>query len=123
MTADPRPLRVSAVSLDCADHAALAAFYAELFDGTVLWSHGHASAVDVGGLVLVAQEVEDHREPTWPHHSIVHLDVTVDADALDAQAERALGLGARLADPQPDTRWRVLLDPAGHPFCLTPFAP
>ena len=123
MTADPALLRVSAVSLDCADHAALATFYAELFDGTVLWSHDHASAVDVGGLVLVAQGVEDHREPTWPDHSIVHLDVTVDADDLHAQTERARGLGARLVDPQPDARWRVLLDPAGHPFCLTPFAP
>ena len=24
---------------------------------------------------------------------------------------------------QPDPHWRVLLDPAGHPFCLTPFTP
>ncbi|GAA5036207.1 VOC family protein [Terrabacter aeriphilus] len=120
---DPHAFRVSAVSLDCADHAGLAAFYAELFDGTLLWSHRHASAVDVGGLVLVTQQVADHREPTWPGASIVHLDVTVDADDLDAQAARAVGLGARLADPQPDPRWRVVLDPAGHPFCLTPFGP
>lgn len=27
--------------------------------------------------------------------------------------------GARLADAQPSPeRWRVLLDPAGHPFCF-----
>ncbi|MCR6704763.1 MAG: hypothetical protein NVV66_18580, partial [Cellulomonas sp.] len=37
--------------------------------------------------------------------------------------ERAVALGARLADPQPDPRWRVLLDPAGHPFCITTVAP
>ena len=123
MTDRPRPLLVSAVSLDCADHAALAAFYAELFDGTMLWSHDGASAVDVGGLVLVAQAVGDHHEPPWPDHSIVHLDVTVDVEDLEAQTERAVSLGARRADPQPDDRWRVLLDPAGHPFCLTPFAP
>ena len=24
-----------------------------------------------------------------------------------------------MADPQPGETWRVLLDPAGHPFCLT----
>jgi len=24
-----------------------------------------------------------------------------------------------LADPQPGETWRVLLDPSGHPFCLT----
>ena len=37
--------------------------------------------------------------------------------------ERAEALGARLADPQPDSRWRVLLDPAGHPFCITTVVP
>ena len=123
MTQLARPVRVSAVSIDCADHAALAAFYAGLLGGTVLWSHEHASAVEIDGLVLVPQAVTDYEEPVWPGTSVVHLDVTVAAEHLDAQTERAVGLGARLADPQPDDRWRVLLDPAGHPFCLTPFAP
>ncbi|WP_307802408.1 VOC family protein [Cellulomonas fengjieae] len=41
----------------------------------------------------------------------------------DEPVERALALGAQLADPQPDERWRVLLDPAGHPFCITTVAP
>ena len=31
-----------------------------------------------------------------------------------------LELGALKCDVQPDPdRWRVYLDPAGHPFCLT----
>lgn len=35
-------------------------------------------------------------------------------------SEAALRLGARRAAEQPDPdRWRVMLDPAGHPFCLT----
>jgi catechol-2,3-dioxygenase len=123
MTEAPRTLRVSAVSLDGPDHVVLATFYAELLDGTVLWTHEHASAVDVGGLVLVTQSVTDHREPEWPGAAIVHLDLTAAADDLDAMVARAESLGARLADPQPDPRWRVLLDPAGHPFCITPFAP
>ena len=38
---------------------------------------------------------------------------------LDAAVERAVSLGARLADPQPGETWRVLIDAAGHPFCLT----
>ena len=29
-----------------------------------------------------------------------------------------MGLGASLAPVQPQTDVRVLLDPAGHPFCL-----
>ncbi|HET8987688.1 MAG TPA: VOC family protein [Humibacillus sp.] len=123
MTEAPPPLRVSAVSLDCADHVVLATFYAELLGGTVLWTHENASAVDVGGLVLVPQSVAGHRAPEWPGASIVHLDLTAAAEDLDALAARAVSLGARPADPQPDPRWRVLLDPAGHPFCITPFAP
>jgi hypothetical protein len=50
----------------------------------------------------------------------VHLDLT--ADDLGAAGEWAVALGATLPE-QPDERWRVLLDPAGHPFCLTPFTP
>jgi hypothetical protein len=46
-----------------------------------------------------------------------HLDFR--ADDLDAMEELARGLGAATPDHQPgDGRWRVLLDPAGHPFCL-----
>jgi hypothetical protein len=47
----------------------------------------------------------------------VHLDLAVsDLDAAEAEAIR---LGARRAGEQPHpTRWRVMLDPAGHPFCL-----
>jgi hypothetical protein len=47
-----------------------------------------------------------------------HLDFR--PDDLDAMEELALELGAAKPDDQPgDGRWRVLLDPAGHPFCLT----
>ncbi len=34
------------------------------------------------------------------------------------QLPTALALGATLADFQPRDNVRVLLDPAGHPFCL-----
>ncbi|HEX3779649.1 MAG TPA: VOC family protein [Pseudonocardiaceae bacterium] len=40
-----------------------------------------------------------------------------DRDAAEAEALR---LGARQAAEQPGAdQWHVLLDPAGHPFCLT----
>ena len=43
--------------------------------------------------------------------------VETPVDAAVAAAER---LGARQADSQPQPAlWRVMLDPAGHPFCLT----
>ena len=47
---------------------------------------------------------------------MMHLDVQV-GDLKSAVVE-ALALGATEADTQPNERVRVLLDPAGHPFCL-----
>ena len=48
----------------------------------------------------------------------IHLDLAV--DDLAATSARAIDLGARLADVQPGAdRYLVMIDPAGHPFCLT----
>ncbi|MCZ2820291.1 VOC family protein [Modestobacter sp. VKM Ac-2977] len=59
--------------------------------------------------------------PVWPpvageQRPMMHLDVQV-GDLDDAVAE-AVALGATLAQDQPQPDVRVLLDPAGHPFCL-----
>ena len=45
---------------------------------------------------------------------MMHLDIEVD----DLDAAAAAALGARVAEYQPRDNIRVLLDPAGHPFCL-----
>ena len=63
----------------------------------------------------------DYRPPTWPDGDVpkqIHLDLAVDdLDRTVAEAER---LGANVGEIQPaPERWRVLFDPAGHPFCLT----
>ncbi|MFI1920128.1 VOC family protein [Nocardia sp. NPDC020380] len=67
----------------------------------------------------------DYQPPTWPDGTTpthIRLDLTV--TDLDIGEQEALRLGARLADEQPGPhRWRVLLDPAGHPFCLTTHLP
>jgi hypothetical protein len=46
----------------------------------------------------------------------LHLDLQV--TDLTASVEDAVALGATLAEFQPQDDVRVLLDPAGHPFCL-----
>ncbi|MEM9515549.1 MAG: VOC family protein [Actinomycetota bacterium] len=48
----------------------------------------------------------------------MHLDVGV-AD-LDAAVRWAVDQGAVVADHQPQTDVRVMIDPEGHPFCLFP---
>jgi hypothetical protein len=112
--------RLAATSLDCADPGRLAEFYLALLGGRELWAKQSSVGIRVPGAVLVAQWVEGYQPPAWPGAAIVHLDLT--ADDIDAAARRAVQLGASVP-AQPDPRWRVLLDPAGHPFCLTPFAP
>lgn len=115
-------LRVAAVSLDCGDHEELARFYVDLLAGTLLWTREKSAAVESGSVVLVMQRIEDYQPPAWPGTPIVHLDLNGDAQIGELE-RRAVALGARPARTQPDSRWRVLLDPAGHPFCITPFTP
>lgn len=115
-------MRFVGVSLDCADPGELATFYLDLLGGRLLWNSDRSAAVQVPGLLMVMQRVADYQEPPWPGTSIVHLDLTA-GEHLDEPEQRALALGAKRAEPQPDERWRVLLDPAGHPFCITTMAP
>ncbi len=119
-------MNLTAVNLDCADPLALADFYAK---ATGLPLHERSDAdfaalVDGNGLVLGFQRVADHRPPDWPDGDVpaqLHLDFDVDADDLDEAVAALTALGATLpaAQPRPDL-WRVLLDPAGHPFCVSP---
>ena len=115
-------LRVVGISLDCADPGVLARFYLELLGGELLWQNADSAGVRVPGATLVAQRVTPYRRPVWPDASVVHLDLSAGAE-LNNPAARALELGATEVDPQPDLRWRVLLDPAGHPFCITTMTP
>ncbi|GGM64610.1 glyoxalase [Micromonospora sonchi] len=115
-----RPVKLVAISLDCPDPQRLADFYRALLGGRQLWAKESSVGIEVHGAVLVAQQVACYVPPVWPGTAIVHLDFT--ADDLRVAEERAVALGATLPE-QPDPRWRVLLDPAGHPFCLTPFTP
>jgi hypothetical protein len=47
---------------------------------------------------------------------MMHLDIEV--SDLTAAVADAVELGAQEADFQPQQDVRVMLDPAGHPFCL-----
>jgi hypothetical protein len=113
--------RLGLICLDCADPAGLAAFWAGLLGGEVEPILGDdVVMVKSRGTPVAAVRVTGYQPPTWPDGAIpkqVHLDLAVgDLDAAEAEA---IGLGARRADEQPRPgRWRVMLDPAGHPFCL-----
>jgi catechol 2,3-dioxygenase-like lactoylglutathione lyase family enzyme len=114
--------RMSAVALDCPDPAEMARFYTELTGWPVDERHSDDEWVELradGGVRLAFQRVPDHRPPDWPGQERpqqLHLDLEV--PDLDEGERRVLAIGARKADTQPGTTFRVYLDPAGHPFCL-----
>jgi hypothetical protein len=122
MTGSDEDLHLVGISLDCADPAVLAAFYRELLDGELAWSKPGSAGVRVRGAVLVAQRVPNYVPPQWPGTAIVHLDFAAGHD-VDGAVAFALRLGAVRAADQPDDRWCVLIDPAGHPFCITTVTP
>ncbi|QKV97495.1 VOC family protein [Streptomyces sp. NA02950] len=119
----PPRMKLSAITLDCPDPPALAAFYQQ---ATGLEPHPKSHADFAGltgedGLLIGFQRVENHRPPSWPDPTVpqqLHLCFAV--EDLDEAETRLLELGAGKPDHQPhEERWRVLTDPAGHPFCLT----
>lgn len=107
------------IVIDCADPAALAAFYQQATGWDVTSSDGEYAALGSGGPVRLAfQRVEGHRAPEWPAAPAhAHLDLTV-PDVGGAVAA-LLAAGAGKPDFQPgEDSWVVLTDPEGHPFCL-----
>lgn len=108
--------------MDCEEPEILADFYLSLLGGKVLWQSTDSIGVDVAGMVLAFQRIANYLAPVWPGGSVVHFDLAT-SGTLNGTVEIALSYGAKLAKPQPDPRWRVLLDPAGHPFCVTGVVP
>jgi hypothetical protein len=112
---------LASTAMDCADPAALADFWAALVGGEVAYRSDEFCAVKTANGWLATVKVADYHAPTWPRDGVpkqMHLDLaTTDLDAAEAQALR-LGATKATDQPAPD-RWRVMLDPAGHPFCFS----
>ncbi len=117
--------RLGAVSLDSSDPTVLATFYRELLDLEVMFETESFIALKGAAVLLTVIRVEDHRAPDWPNATVpkqIHLELAV--DDLEAAEAGALAIGATKPDTQPaPDMWRVLIDPAGHPFCITTLIP
>lgn len=110
------------ITLDAGDVGPEAAFWAGLLSWEVA-HHQEEYAMLTGPAGAPAMGiglVTEHQPPSWPDEGgrkQFHLDLA--CDDIVATEEYALDLGATLAEPQPGETWRVLVSPAGHPFCLT----
>ncbi|MEU0988992.1 VOC family protein [Streptomyces sp. NPDC005953] len=118
----PVQMKLIAINLDCPDPLALASFYQQ---ATGLESHPNSDADFAGlngddGLFIGFQRVDDYRAPSWPDQTVPQqLHICFKVEDLDEAEARLLELGADKPQQQPNKdKWRVLIDPAGHPFCL-----
>jgi hypothetical protein len=115
----PALAHLFAVTVDCPDPFELARFYQAIAGGEIASSNDDFVMLTGGGVRIDFQRVANRSAP-WPDDDAprrVHLDFRVD-DLEQAEAELRR-LGATVAEYQPGgRRFRVLFDPAGHPFCL-----
>jgi hypothetical protein len=114
-------IRFGSLSLDCADPLALGTFWAEVLGGEIAFTSDDFVAVKLEHVWLSMLRVENYQPTTWPEDEVpkqMHLDLAVGELEQSEQLVVRLGAKKTVVQPQPD-RWRVFLDPAGHPFCLT----
>lgn len=111
------------IVLEAPDPQALARFYSDLLGWEIAKEDpdGAAIAPPEGVAYLAFQLADGYIPPVWPAQEgaqriTMHLDFEV-MDLPEAVAH-ALELGARESEHQPQDNVRVMIDPAGHPFCL-----
>lgn len=114
------PASLAMVTIDCADPAAEASFWASALGWEVTYSDNDYGMVSDGTSRLGFGRVDGWSAPEWPNQGGTkqfHLDLAV--EDLQAAAAQLIALGATRPEPQPSQDWVVLRDPDGHLFCLT----
>ena len=123
------PFRWNAVCIDCHpdDIDRVVSFYAALTGLEAVEREDRWVALrGIASEMAINVQAEDwYTRPSWPERAgaqskMMHFEVQV--DDVPAAVETAISMGASQAEPQPLDRdsqtLRVMLDPAGHPFCL-----
>ena len=118
-------IKMYCVTLDCNNSEELASFYAALLN----WEKG--SNEDGWAWVtgpekypfILFQQIADYKSPEWPQkpntqQQMAHIDFAV--NDLEKAVQHAVRCGAKIASEQFSENWMVMIDPAGHPFCLCP---
>ena len=111
------------IAFDCPNASELADFYYKLSGWDKEISSDEWAALRTPeGILFVFQTVENYIPPIWPwkngeQQQMAHIDFKV--DDLKEAVEFAIECGAVKAEVQYYDTSTVLLDPAGHPFCLS----
>jgi hypothetical protein len=117
-----RPLvELACVVVDCLDPVPVAEFWAAAAGGEITRRDADSAWLEIGDRTVIWRAVPGFRPPTWPAPDVplqTHQDFWI--DDLDAAEAALLALGATPAPHSPprEDGAVVLLDPAGHPFCI-----
>ncbi len=125
-------IKLYAFMVDCREPYELAKFYAALLGWEIPFHNEEYACVAAPGAAQGAypgisfQRNPAYSPPQWPEEAgaqqqMAHLDFAV--DHLEEAVQHALRCGAACAKQQFSEDWRVMLDPAGHPFCLCQLRP
>lgn len=124
---DDLKIKLYSFTLDCADPYELAKFYAALLGWEVVFFDEEYACVGAPGAQqgaypgITFQRNQRYEPPVWPaepeaQQQMAHMDFAV--NDLEKAVQHAVHCGAAIADAQFSDDWRVMIDPAGHPFCL-----
>lgn len=124
---DELRIKLYSFVLDCKDPHELAKFYGALLQWDIPFhTEEYAGAAPPGTKqgaypFIMFQQNSAYEPPVWPEkpeaqQQMAHLDFAV--NDLEKAVQRAVSCGASIAQEQFSNDLKVMLDPAGHPFCL-----
>ena len=124
---DELKIKMYSFTVDCIDPQELAKFYSALLKWEVMfmdedWACVYAPGTNQGAYPsILFQRNPEYKPPVWPEapdaqQQMAHLDFAV--NDLEKAVQYAVHCGATISDAQFSNDWRVMFDPAGHPFCL-----
>lgn len=124
---DELRIKMYSFTIDCKDPHELAKFYAALLRWDIALSTEEYVIVAAPGTQqgtypgITFQRNAEYTPPVWPdvpdaQQQMAHLDFAV--NDVEKAVQHATHCGATIADEQFSDDWRVMFDPAGHPFCL-----
>jgi catechol 2,3-dioxygenase-like lactoylglutathione lyase family enzyme len=120
-------MKFGCVTLDSRNAEEHADFYQKLLGWTIRFTNTDHGSKFVGimsetkDVILLFQEDDSYVEPVWPteqgrQQQMAHLDFFT--DDVENDVKHAIACGAKPAATQYSDKWRVMIDPAGHPFCI-----
>lgn len=120
-------IKLYTFTVDCPEPYELAKFYAALLRWEIPFHDEDWACVGAPGTGqgtypgIMFQRNPEYVPPVWPEEpeaqqQMAHLDFVV--NDLEKAVQYAVECGATIAQEQFSDGWRVMFDPAGHPFCL-----